>query len=244
MVVRAGNGGQVTQRDAPCLALVRPRVEGDTLRVCAPEMPELVVPLHPEHRRFEREVTVWSFTGSAEDEGEAAAEWFSSFLGFPARLTRWRDAVRRDCNPEWCGPLPAAVRFADGYPYLFLSEESLAELNERLRSAGRAPVPMNRFRPNVVLEGATAFAEDRVSRWTAPDGIDLRPVKPCDRCIITCTDQATAAVAKEPLRTLASYRRDPRFSSPVFGQNVVLAAGSGQTLAVGQQLAAELLAPA
>lgn len=242
MVARADTGRQVTQRDAPGMALIQPQVDSDALRVSAPGMPELVIPLRTDSPRARREISVWSFDGPADDEGEVAAAWFSDYLGFSARLTRWRDDVRRACNPDWVGPFPAAVRFADAYPYLFISEASLAELNGRLQAAGRDPVPMNRFRPNVVLAGADAFAEDRVARWTAAAGVDLRPVKPCDRCIITCTDQATAIVAKEPLRTLAGYRRDPRFTSPVFGQNVVLVGGAGQMLSVGQELHPEPLA--
>jgi hypothetical protein len=106
------------------------------------------------------------------------------------------------------------VSFADAYPFLLLSEESLAELNRRLA----APLPMNRFRPNLVIRGSPAFGEDALGAFTIGE-IGFRAVKPCDRCAITTTDQETAERGVEPLRTLATFRRQD--GKVYFGQNVV-----------------------
>jgi len=119
-------------------------------------------------------------------------------------------------------PAPATQRalptgttgFADGYPILLLSEESLADLNRRL-----APqLPMNRFRPNIVVRGTTPYAEDTWRRFTI-NGLAFEGVKTCARCAVTTTDQTTAARGREPLATLASYRDSER--GVLFGMNVI-----------------------
>jgi uncharacterized protein YcbX len=108
----------------------------------------------------------------------------------------------------------ARVSFADGFPFLLLSEESLADLNRRLPQ----PLPMNRFRPNLVVAGGQPYDEDTWSRIEI-GGIRLRVVKPCGRCVVTTTDQLTGERGKEPLQTLATYRK--RDGEVMFGQNVV-----------------------
>ena len=111
-------------------------------------------------------------------------------------------------------PPGTRVSSADGFPFLLISEESLADLNRRLAQ----PLPMNRFRPNLVVAGAEPYAEDEWNRIEV-GGIPMRVVKPCDRCVVTTTDQATGERGKEPLRTLATYRN--RGGEVMFGQNVV-----------------------
>jgi uncharacterized protein YcbX len=125
------------------------------------------------------------------------------------------DSVR-PTDPVYTPPTSplSRVSFADGFPFLLLSEESLADLNGRLA----VPLPMNRFRPNLVIAGGAPFTEDELGHFRI-GGIHFEVVKPCDRCAITTTDQTTAERGKEPLRTLATYRR--RGSEVFFGQNLV-----------------------
>ena len=108
---------------------------------------------------------------------------------------------------------------------------SLDDLNERLAQKGEAALPMNRFRPNIVIEGLEAFDEDHLDTLVAGE-IVLRMVKPCTRCQVTTTDQDTASVGREPLPTLAGYRYDARLEGVTFGMNAIVAAGAGGTLAV------------
>jgi MOSC domain-containing protein len=121
--------------------------------------------------------------------------------------------VVRAADPAFA-PDGARVSFADGFPFLLLSEESLADLNRRLPE----PLPMNRFRPNLVVAGGQPYDEDTWSRIEI-GGIRLRVVKPCGRCVVTTIDQLTGERGKEPLRTLATYRK--RDAEVMFGQNVV-----------------------
>ena len=135
--------------------------------------------------------------------------------------------------PEWTQGVEGLSKFSDAFAWLILSEASLVELNSRLPS----PLPMNRFRPNIVLGGVGAFDEDRVHEFIAND-VRLRAVKPCTRCIVTTTDQRTGERdGEEPLRTLRQFRFDRQLKGVTFGQNLILIAGSGQELRVGQPLA-------
>jgi uncharacterized protein YcbX len=202
----------ITQRTHPRLALVAVQVDGPVLRIDAPGMATLEMPLRPSASAM-TQVVVWNFSGPATWLGEEAARWFTAFLGTACSLVHMGDDVVRPANPLFA-PAETRVSFADGYPILLISEESLADLNRRLS----APLPMNRFRPNLVVAGAEAYAEDQ---WRTIEigGMLLRVVKPCFRCVITTTDQATAERGREPLRTLARYRRVD--GEVMFGQNVV-----------------------
>ena len=123
------------------------------------------------------------------------------------------DQVVRPANPAFAPP-GVRVGFADGFPFLLISEESLADLNRRLAD----PLPMNRFRPNLVVAGGEPYAEDGWGRIEI-GGVRLQVMKPCERCLVTTTDQATGERGKEPLRTLATYRKVG--NDVLFGQNVV-----------------------
>jgi uncharacterized protein YcbX len=175
-------------------------------------MPPLRTPLHPKDT-VATSVTVWDDACSASWVGDRAAEWFSEFLGYPCTLVHMGERVVRPADPAFA-PAGARVSFADGFPFLMISEESLVDLNSRLSD----PLPMNRFRPNLVVAGGGPFAEDT---WKCLEiaGVRLRVVKPCARCVVTTTDQATAERGKEPLRTLATYRKVA--GEVMFGQNVV-----------------------
>jgi hypothetical protein len=206
------SGMFLSQRSHPRLALVVPSIGDGTLRVDAPGMPPLQTPLHPKDS-VATSVTVWDDTCSATWVGERAAEWFSEFLGAPCSLVHMGDDVVRPANPAFAAP-DVRVGFADGFPFLLISEESLADLNRRLV----VPLPMNRFRPNLVVAGGEAYGEDTWGRIEI-GGVRLQVVKPCERCLVTTTDQATGERGKEPLRTLAAYRRVG--NDLMFGQNVV-----------------------
>jgi uncharacterized protein len=206
------SGGFLTQRSHPRMALVAPALEGDVLRIQAPDMPVIEAPLRP-RGGVTTTVTVWDDTCAAIWLGENTARWFSEFLRTPCNLVYMSDQVFRPANPAFSPPT-ARVSFADGFPFLLISEESLHDLNRRLDH----PLPMNRFRPNLVVAGGTPYAEDGWTRLRIGE-VELRVVKPCDRCVVTTTDQATAERGVEPLRTLATYRR--RDGQVMFGQNVL-----------------------
>jgi uncharacterized protein YcbX len=245
------DGRFLTQREHPALAKVGVSLAPDALGLSAPGRATFRVPLEPgEAGRTMRAVEVWGHRCAALDEGDAVAAWWSAFVGAPVRLVRFDPRHRRLSSLEWTGGLEAENGFSDGYPLLVLSEESLEDLNARIaaaeggrgREAGTAGggsaaasaggLLMNRFRPNLVVRGGGAGAEDRV-RDLRRDGIHLRVVKPCARCRITTTDQDTAQVGAEPLRTLATYRRDARVGGVVFGQNTICIDGVGRVLRVG-----------
>lgn len=212
MVVDA-SGLFVSQRTQPRLALVEPTVNQELLTLRAPGMPPLALPVTG-RAGPEQAVTIWTHACRALDQGHEAGAWFSQYLGQPARLVRIGAGFERAVN-EAAYPAGAEVGFADGYPLLVLSVASLGDLNARLVE----PVPMNRFRPNLVIDGCPAFAEDGWSRIRIGE-VTFQMVTPCARCAITTVDQATGVQGTEPLTTLASYRRSPT-GAVLFGRNVV-----------------------
>lgn len=242
MVVDA-QGVFLTQRALPRMALVCPRIEGQTLVLRAPDMPDLHVDAGA--AQAPATVTVWKDTVPAWSAGDVAARWFSMFLGLSCRLVRFDPAHRRLSSMDWTGGLEAPNRFSDGFPVLVASAASLDDLNQRLRAAGQAAVGMERFRPNVVLGGIEAFDEDRVDlvRIATGDGpeVRLQLVKPCARCPIPNIDPATAQSHPAVGDTLRTYRQDKRLDGAVtFGMNAIVRQGAGQVLRVGQPIAADL----
>jgi uncharacterized protein YcbX len=227
------NGRFVTQREQPRLALVRPALSDAALTLSAPGMEPLMLSLT--HSGASSTVQCWKDVCAAIDAGDAAAAWLERFLGQPHRLVRFDPAFRRVSDRAWTGDIVAHAQFSDGFPWLLISEASLADLNARLER----PLPMNRFRPNIVVNGVTAFEEDRIAEMTS-GRVALRPVKPCTRCAITTTDQSTGERAsEEPLRTLRSFRLDRQLKGVTFGQNVILRTGIGEWLSVGDIFAIE-----
>lgn len=220
MVVDAG-GTFLTQREEPRLALVRVALEGDALVLTAPGAGRLTLPLHEgmvlDAGGGPREVSVWGEAVRAQVASPDAAAWISGHLGREADIVRFPDATERTVDPDFARP-DDRVAFADGYPFLLIGEASLEDLNGRLGT----PLGMERFRPNLVVRGSAPFAEDGW-RLIRIGGVTFRVVKPCVRCAITTVDQDTAAVGKEPLRTLATFRRvgGPRSGKVAFGQNLL-----------------------
>jgi len=205
-------GNMVTQRTHPRLALVRPAVDQDRLVLSAPGAPALRLSLRPSGSVLVK-VRIWDDTCDAIWLGPRPAAWLSEVLGSPCELVYMPDATVRPADPAHA-PDGTRVSFADAYPFLLISEESLADLNSKL--AG--PLPMNRFRPNLVIAGGDPYVEDTLERFEI-GGIAFRAVKPCDRCVVTTTDQDTTERGVEPLRTLATYRKVGGLV--MFGQNVV-----------------------
>ena len=223
MVVDA-DGALVTQRENVALRQVAAVPSSDRLSLRAPNLAALEVPRDDQAPR--RTVRVWNDRVEAVDSGDSAAEWFSEVLGQSVRLAYLPSWGVRPTDPTY-DSIGANVGFADGYPILIVGQASLDDLNRRLA----APLPMNRFRPNVVVTGTAPWEEDGWRRFSS-NGVTFDAVKPCARCIITTTDQITGERAQEPLRTLATFRRQG--GGVMFGMNVVHR-GPG-TLRVGDRL--------
>lgn len=216
-------GKFLTQRTLPRMALIATAVSATQLTLAVPGGGTLQVPCEPTAAPVQRTVSVWKSEGlSADDCGDDAAAWLSDFLATPCRLVRIGRQFRRPLLKPLPGPAADhCVTFADAFPFLVVGEASLHDLNDRLVARGDAPVPMDRFRPNLVVAGGAPFAEDAWTRFHI-GSVRFRTGGPCARCIVTTTDQQTGERGPEPLRTLATYRRDPRDSTNVnFGQNLV-----------------------
>jgi uncharacterized protein YcbX len=213
MMVVTPEGKFLTQREYPRLALVTPQLDDETLILSAPGFDSIQMPIQSSGIPWP--VDIWKSKGvQAIDQGEEAADWFSSWLGTSVRLVHIADGYIRKVNEQYAVSQDDHTGFADGYPILLASEESLRDLNSRLETS----IPMNRFRPNVVVNGCEPFAEDTWKRIRVGE-IELAIVKPCARCVVTTIDKETLGRSKEPLKTLASYRRHE--FGVIFGQNVI-----------------------
>lgn len=208
MLVTPG-GRFLSQRELGRMALLRPVYDGELLTVDVADPALALTPLvhKPVDDGEVRDVLVHRTPCQGIDQGDEAADWFSALLDTDCRLVRFTGhrATSRGGGE---------VAFADGYPLLLISAESLADLNGRLAE----PLPMNRFRPNLVVEGLGPFGEDAVRLLRiGPAVVEL--VKSCARCVVTTTDQDSGVRGREPLRTLATYRTIDRGIR--FGQNGV-----------------------
>jgi uncharacterized protein YcbX len=216
-----------TQRELPKMATISIALEPDGLRFSAPGTEDLAVPSRPD-KRDTGQVQVWTSVCAAEFYGETVNVWFSRLLGTKCWLVYMPEETKRGINPIF-NTGEDIVSFADGYPFMALGEASLDDLNSRLDM----PLPMNRFRPNLVISGAESYAEDS---WKSVriGGTIFRATKPCARCSITTVDQARGLFAgKEPLKTLADYRMAKQVmpddyvamgmgaNDVLFGQNLV-----------------------
>lgn len=241
MVVDA-QGAFMTQRDFPKMALITPRIKADTLELRAPGMLRIEIPLDLPHPDDERtiQVRVWNDTVKAYDCDDTIAAWFSGFLGTPCRLVRFHAQAKRVASAKWTGDIEAPTLFSDRYPLLVISEASLADLNDRLLAQGREVLPMNRFRPSLVINGIGAFEEDYAASLSMSNAV-LKPVKPCPRCPMPSIDQATGEFGADPLDILRTYRANDRIDGGIaFGMNTVVAEGEGALLRVGQEVEVEL----
>jgi uncharacterized protein YcbX len=199
-------GGPVTARVFPRMVLIRAALLPDGgLRVVAPGQPPLLVP-RPAPSAVT--VSVWGSDLLADFAGPAAARWFTAAIGTPSQLVYLADPTQRHPSPRFAATTDT-VTFADAYPVLLTSESSLAALNALVAAgpnAAEGPLTMARFRPGLVVAGGPAWAEDGWRRLRI-GAASFRVVKGCDRCVLTTVDPRTARRGKEPIATLARYRR-------------------------------------
>ena len=186
-----------------------------------------VLTVPPPARNALLKVKVWNHETVALDAGDAASDWLNTKLDMARgqlRLVRFHPDMRRDCNRLHAGDSNAHTFFSDGYPLLVTNVESLADLNVRMKRDVTSAMPMNRFRPNVVVAGLPAWDEDHVDTLTMGEGeVVVKLVKPCVRCQVTTTDQVSGArLAEEPLITLARFRNNPDFGGVTFGWNAIV----------------------
>lgn len=228
-------GEMLTQREWPRLQLVKPRLRPSDLVLRAPGMLALHLALDTVEAACR--VRVWDDEVAAYDMGDLAAQWFSDFLGTAARIVRFDPEQKRLSSRRWTGEVEAENAFSDGFPLLVASTASLEELNRRLAFKDLAPVTMERFRPNLVLDGLDPHGEDFIDEiaFDAAEGpVRLKLVKPCARCPIPNVDPVTAEPGTEPGDTLATYRADARVKGGItFGMNAVVLEGFGRTLREG-----------
>ncbi len=201
---------------SPTPASTRPD-DGGTLSVAAPGRPGLRVAV-PGPAAPQLKVTVWGSVLVAVTAGPAADAWFSAYLDRPVSLVYLDDPAKRRLVDLEYGQPGDTVSFADGYPLLLTTTGSLDELGGWLAAEGDQPVPMTRFRPNVVVAGTQPWAEDRWLRVRIGE-VPFRVVKPCGRCVVTTIDQQTGVRGRQPLKMLGRHRRFGQ--ELVFGQNLI-----------------------
>ncbi len=213
MMVVTSEGEFLTQREYPKLALVKPTLSNGVVTLSAPNFDSMQVAIQTEG--FTWPVNIWKSKGvAAIDQGDDVANWFSEWLDRDVRLVHIAGGIQRKVSQDYAIKADDHTGFADGYPILIISEESLQDLNSKLEK----PLPMNRFRPNIVVEAGEPFAEDTWKRIKIGD-VEMALVKPCARCVVTTIDKETLEKGKEPLKTLEKYRRHEL--GAIFGMNVI-----------------------
>ena len=215
----------LSQRECPLMATLSATTTEEDGLLLATDDSVLRVPM-PARTALLR-VKVWSHETVALDAGDEVSEWLTTQLAMPRgalRLVRFHPDMRRDCSRLYAGESGAHTFFADGYPVLVTNAASLADLNVRMRRDADNAMPMDRFRPNVVMTGLPAWDEDHIDTFTIGEVV-LQLVKPCVRCQVTTTNQATGArFGDEPLNTLGRFRNNPDLGGVTFGWNAVVIA--------------------
>jgi len=206
------DGSFLNQRQVPALALIAARLDGHRLTLSTAGRQDVTVDLAAPRPR--RAVAIWAYRDQGEDCGDAVAAWLSSVLGRAARLVRMPDDAVRPVDPEFAAAPTDQFGYMDSHPLLLMNRTSLGELNKRLA----APILMDRFRPNMVIDGAEPFAEDTWKRIRV-GAVEFAVVKPCARCVIITIDQSTAERTPEPFKTLAAFRTKDK--KVLFGQYLV-----------------------
>jgi len=220
LMLVAPDGQFVTQRELPELARLQVQHDGDGFRLWLDENSSVSVSADDFSQR--KPVSVWRSIVDAAVAADAANAALSDWFGRPLQLVLFDAQARRMSNPDWAGP-DAPVRFADGYPVLITTTASLEALNADMQARGEGTVTMDRFRANIVIDGALPWQEDR---WAAIriGGLRFDLVKPCSRCIMTSQDQASGARSvPSPLPAMGRLRMsgDRRVPGPLFGWNAV-----------------------
>jgi uncharacterized protein YcbX len=203
----------LSQRTLPQLAHFKLQLLPNGLQVLhVPTQASIVIPYQPQTQAY-AEVHIWDDVCTGQFVSAEADAWFSAHSGISCRLVYMPDSTRRQVDLRYA-PEGQITSFSDAYPILLISQESLDDLNNRLAE----PLPMNRFRPNIVCKGEQPYIEDRLSDFTI-NGIHFNGVKLCSRCTMTGVNQDTAQTGTEPLKTLATYRK--RNNKIYLGQNLI-----------------------
>lgn len=218
----------LTQREYPKMATILLKIAEDGL-IASNSGNEISIPFEPDSDE-KAMVKIWNSRVKAIIYGDEINEWFSRLLKTNCRLVSMPEDTKRKVNPFYAvRKFKDIVSFADGYPFLLIGENSLADLNEKLEK----PLPMNRFRPNLVIKDSEAFAEDSWKKIKIGNTI-FHVVKPCARCVMTTIEQSTGEKnGQEPLKTLAKYRNQN--GKVLFGQNLI-AENAGEILKVGDRV--------
>lgn len=221
------NNRFLTQREFSKMALLRTAIHANELAVYEKgnEAEKISLNLYPTGSNLIT-VQVWDDVCKAIEVSSEANEWFSNKLNMRCKLVYMPDASVRKVDAEYALN-NELTGFSDAFPVLMIGQASLDDLNSRLEN----PVPMNRFRPNIVFIGGTPFEEDTMKEFEM-NGITFYAVKPCARCVVTTTDQETGIIAKEPLKTLSGYRTGN--NKVYFGQNILYK--NNGTIKVGDEL--------
>ncbi|MDQ7727062.1 MOSC N-terminal beta barrel domain-containing protein [Halomonas sp. SpR8] len=233
----------VTQRQLPALATVEVALADTHLVLSHPNVEPLNVPLAEPEGNL-RLVNVWNDHCKAWPESDEVSRWLVAALGEQAQglsMVRFATEFTRAVEEDFLDGGAAHTYFSDGYPFLIATTGSLDALNQALVAKGQAPVPMNRFRPNIVVKSDEPWAEDRWATLAEQnDTFQLALRKPCKRCKVTTIDQHTAAVPApaEPLKTLIELNTQPTKKGAHFGQNATLLNGEGSVIRVGDRLVA------
>lgn len=221
-------GTAITQRVYPKMALFKPSVSGEQLKIKYGQH-ELKLPLVEHDLSRPLDVSIWKDRVKAFEVGTAPSEWFSDMLDVRCKLVFFPEENDRPVDPRY-HVNNENVSLADAYPFMIIGQSSLDDLNSKLDE----PVPMNRFRPSFVFEGGNPYEEDNWRNFVIGD-VRFVGVKPCDRCVLTTVNQITAEKGVEPLKTLASYRK--KDNKIYFGQNLV--ALDHNTVNVGDRIVLE-----
>ena len=220
------NNRFLSQREVPAMALLQATIQEENLLITNKKTADLIViPFAPQTSETMM-VSVWDDNCIAQRVSDEADAWFSRQLEMSCRLVYMPDGTQRKVDEKYAHN-DEITSLSDGYPLLIIGQSSLDDLNSRLTS----PLPMNRFRPNIVFTGGLPFQEDDMQQFTIGD-IQFFGVKPCARCVITTIDQESGIKAKEPLKTLSTYRA--KNQKIYFGQNLLFH-GSG-TIHVGDMI--------
>ena len=206
------HGQFLSQRKLPKMALIKTAIQDDQLMVSAPTMTDLSIALKPAEGEW-LEANVWEYTGQARSVSAEVDQWFSQFLELPCRLVYHPEESLRSVDPDYALDTDS-VAFSDGFPFLLVSENSLNVLNE----SAQLNLTMARFRPNLVVTGCKAYAEDAWREIRIAE-IDFRLPKPCSRCSIPAIDPDTALIEKAPLTALNNTRKWQ--NKVYFGQNAI-----------------------
>ena len=204
----------LTQREHPVMSLLQTAIEGNELVIFHKNKAsdKIIIPLQPPSAATIK-VKVWDDECAAQYVSDSADEWLSNKLSQPCRLVYMPDSEKRLVDEKYANN-KEITSFSDGYPLLIIGQASLDDLNSRLSE----PLPMNRFRPNIVFTGGAPYDED-IMEQIVINGIDMYGVKLCARCVLTTINQTNGIKAKEPLKTLAGYRM--KNNKIYFGQNIL-----------------------